>query len=102
VGAIMLDPDRHLVTSAGQSVDLRPKEFDLLAVLMARPGHAFERGELLDAVWGTGWIGDPRTLDVHIRWLRQKLEEDPGTPRHILTVRGLGYRFARTEEVEQA
>jgi two-component system phosphate regulon response regulator PhoB len=67
--------------------------------LMSQPGHAFERGELLDAVWGADWIGDPRTLDVHVRWLRQKLEDDPANPRYILTVRGLGYRFARTEEV---
>jgi DNA-binding response OmpR family regulator len=90
-----------LVTKGGRQVELRPKEYDLLAVLMTNTGHAFERGELLDAVWGTGWIGDPRTLDVHVRWLRQKLEDDPGTPRYILTVRGLGYRFARPEEISR-
>jgi DNA-binding response OmpR family regulator len=99
VGAVTLDLDQHLVTKAGQPVDLRPKEFDLLAVLLSRPGHAFERGELLDAVWGVDWIGDPRTLDVHIRRLRQALEDDPGDPRYILTVRGRGYRFARTDKV---
>ena len=100
VGTISLDRDRHMVTKGDRSIDLRPKEFDLLAVLMAQPGHAFERGELLDAVWGNEWIGDPRTLDVHIRWLRQKLEDDPGAPRYLLTVRGMGYRFARPEEVD--
>lgn len=100
IGTVALDRDQHLVTKAGQSVELRPKEFDLLAVLMAQPGHAFERNELLDAVWGPDWIGDTRTLDVHIRWIRQKLEKDPAEPRYILTVRGLGYRFAKPEEVE--
>jgi DNA-binding response OmpR family regulator len=99
VGEITLDNDRHVVTKTGRTIDLRPKEFDLLAVLITQPGHAFERGELLDAVWGNDWIGDPRTLDVHMRWLRQKLEDDPATPRYLLTVRGLGYRFARTDEV---
>ncbi len=99
VGEITLDNDRHVVTKIGRSVDLRPKEFDLLAVLIAQPGHAFERGELLDAVWGNDWIGDPRTLDVHMRWLRQKIEDDPASPRYLLTVRGLGYRFARPDEV---
>jgi len=99
VGAVTLDLDQHLVTKAGQPVELRPKEFDLLAVLMSQPGHAFERGELLDSVWGLDWIGDTRTLDVHIRRLRQALEDDPSDPRYISTVRGRGYRFARTEEV---
>jgi DNA-binding response OmpR family regulator len=99
-GALTLNRDQHLVAKGGQPVELRPKEFDLLSVLMARPGHAFERGELLDAVWGPEWIGDTRTLDVHIRWLRQKLEDDPSEARYILTVRGLGYRFARPEELE--
>ena len=100
IGAVALNHDQHSVTRSGQPVELRPKEFDLLAVLMTQPGHAFERGELLDAVWGPGWIGDTRTLDVHIRWLRQKLEDDPASPRYILTVRGMGYRFAKSEEVK--
>ncbi|MCX6032641.1 MAG: response regulator transcription factor [Chloroflexi bacterium] len=100
VGALSLDCDRHMVIKGDRPIGLRPKEFDLLAALMAQPGHAFERGDLLDAVWGEGWIGDPRTLDVHIRWLRQKLEDDPAQPRYIVTVRGLGYRFATSEEVQ--
>jgi DNA-binding response OmpR family regulator len=99
VGAIVLDLDQRLVTKAGRPVELRPKEFDLLAVLMSQPGHAFQRGELLDAVWGVDWIGDTRTLDVHIRRLRQALEDDPGDPQYIATVRGRGYRFARAGEV---
>jgi DNA-binding response OmpR family regulator len=99
VGAVTLDLDQHLVTKAGQPVELRPREFELLAVLMSQPGHAFERGELLDAVWGIDWIGDTRTLDVHIRRLRQALEDDPSDPRYISTVRGRGYRFARSGEV---
>jgi DNA-binding response OmpR family regulator len=99
VGEINMDLDRHVVSKAGRQVELRPKEFDLLTVLMGQPGHAFDRGELLDAVWGNDWIGDPRTLDVHVRWLRQKLEDDPAIPRYLLTVRGLGYRFAKPEEV---
>jgi DNA-binding response OmpR family regulator len=100
VGAVTLDLDQHLVIRSGQAVELRPKEFDLLAALMSRPGHAFERQELLDAVWGVDWIGDTRTLDVHIRRLRTALEDDPSDPRYISTVRGRGYRFARPDEVE--
>jgi DNA-binding response OmpR family regulator len=99
VGAITLDLDQHLVTKGDQPVELRPKEFELLSVLMSQAGHAFERGELLDAVWGVDWIGDTRTLDVHIRRLRKALEDDPSDPRYISTVRGRGYRFARTDEV---
>jgi two-component system response regulator VicR len=99
VGAVTLDLDQNLVTKAGQPVALRPKEFDLLAVLMSRPGHAFERGELLDAVWGVDWIGDTRTLDVHIRRLRKALEDDPSDPQYISTVRGRGYRFARPDQM---
>jgi len=99
VEAVTLDLDQNLVTKAGQPVELRPKEFDLLAVLMSQPGHAFERGELLDAVWGADWFGDTRTLDVHIRRLRKALEDDPSDPRYISTVRGRGYRFARPDQM---
>jgi DNA-binding response OmpR family regulator len=99
IGDMTLDSDRHLLLKGGQQVELRPKEYDLLTLLMGQPGHAFDRQELLDAVWGGGWIGDPRTLDVHIRWLRQKVEDTPAEPRYILTVRGFGYRFARPEDL---
>jgi two-component system response regulator VicR len=100
IGKLALDIDQNLVTKAGQPVELRPKEYDLLVVLMSQPGHAFGRGELLDAVWGVDWIGDTRTLDVHIHRLRQALEDDPSDPRYISTVRGRGYRFARPDQVE--
>ncbi|MFN2292482.1 MAG: winged helix-turn-helix domain-containing protein [Anaerolineae bacterium] len=99
VGAVTLDVDQHQVIKAGKAVELRPKEFDLLAALMSQPGHAFEREELLDAVWGIDWIGDTRTLDVHIRRLRKALEDNPSDPRYISTVRGRGYRFARNDEI---
>jgi DNA-binding response OmpR family regulator len=99
VGDVELDRDSHVVSRSGRVLDLRPKEYDLLSVLMTQPGHAFERSELLDAVWGEGWFGDPRTLDVHMRWLRQKLEDEPAQPRYLLTVRGTGYRFAQPDEV---
>ena len=93
VGAITLDRAAHLVWREGRPVELTPREFDLLATLMERCGQALPRAELFDRVWGEGWIGDPRTLDVHVRWLREKLEEDPSAPRYLQTVRGYGYRF---------
>ena len=94
VGELVLDRTARRVWRGGQTVDLSQREFDLLAALMERPGHALHRQELLDRVWGEEWIGDPRTLDVHIRWLREKIETDPSAPRIIVTVRGHGYRLA--------
>ncbi len=94
VGALVLDRTARRVWRGGQAIDLSQREFDLLAALMERPGHALHRQELLDRVWGEEWIGDPRTLDVHIRWLREKIEVDPSSPRLILTLRGHGYRLA--------
>jgi DNA-binding response OmpR family regulator len=93
VGAIALDRAARLVWRDGQPVDLTPREFDLLATLMTRCGQALPRAALFDRVWGEAWIGDPRTLDVHVRWLREKLEDDPSAPRYLQTVRGYGYRF---------
>jgi len=93
VGEIVLDRTARQVWRAGQLVELRQREFDLLCALMENAGKAVPRHELLDQVWGEDWIGDPRTLDVHIRWLREKLEDDPSSPRYIQTVRGYGYRF---------
>ena len=72
---------------------LKPKEFDLLAFFMRHRGRAFSREELLDQVWGYEYAGDTRTVDVHVRWLREKIEETPSKPTRIITVRGLGYRF---------
>jgi DNA-binding response OmpR family regulator len=93
VGCIALDRAARLVWRGDHQVELTPREFNLLAVLMERRGQAVSRSELFDRVWGEGWIGDPRTLDVHVRWLREKLEDDPSAPRYLQTVRGYGYRF---------
>lgn len=93
VGDIVLDLTAHQVWRAGRLLQLRQREFDLLCVLMENAGRAVPREELLAEVWGADWVGNPRTLDVHIRWLREKLEDDPSAPRYIQTVRGYGHRF---------
>ncbi|MBL8163065.1 MAG: response regulator transcription factor [Anaerolineae bacterium] len=95
IGAISIDLERRLVTKGGDELALRFKEFELLSLLVSRAGDVVSRAEIFDKVWGTDWLGDMRTLDVHIRWLREKLEDDPGDPRYVLTVRGVGYRFAQ-------
>jgi two-component system response regulator RegX3 len=92
-GAVELDVDAHEVRVAGQTVPVRPKEFDLLESLMRRRGRLATRETLIDEVWGPDYFGATKTLDVHIKRLRQKLETDPARPRHIVTVRGLGYKF---------
>lgn len=92
-GSIELDVDGHVVRLDGHVVDLRPKEFELLEVLMRRKNRLASRDLLMDEVWGTDYFGDTKTLDVHIRRLRNKLEKDPSRPIHIVTVRGLGYKF---------
>ena len=98
IGPICLDIAAHLVRRHDERVDLTEREFALLEALMTRAGQAVHRHQLLDLVWGEDWIGNPRTLDVHIRWLREKLEEEPSTPRLIHTVRGYGYRFVAPDE----
>jgi DNA-binding response OmpR family regulator len=90
---IVLERTTRQVWHAGRLVKLRHREFDLLCVLMENAGKAVPRHELLNKVWGEDWIGDSRTLDVHICWLRQKLRDDPTKPRYIQTLRGYGYRF---------
>ncbi len=97
IGEWMLDRMARQVWRAGARVELAQREFDLLRLLMEHPGEALSRQMLLDQVWGQDWIGDVRTLDVHIRWLREKLEVDPAAPRYIQTVRGYGYRFVDPE-----
>lgn len=92
-GAIELDIDAHQARVDGEPVDLRPKEFELLESLMRRRNRLAARHTLIDEVWGPGYFGDTKTLDVHIKRLRQKLEPDPSHPKHIVTVRGLGYKF---------
>ncbi|MEO8392828.1 MAG: response regulator transcription factor, partial [Chloroflexota bacterium] len=89
-----LDLDKRLTLKNGVALDLRYKEFELLSLLMANAGEVVTRAEIFDKVWGTDWLGDMRTLDVHIRWLREKIEADAGSPDYIQTVRGVGYRFA--------
>jgi len=93
VGSLEIDPTRHQVSLSGSVLDLSPKEFDLLAFLASNPGRVFSRDHLLERVWGYDYAGGTRTVDVHIRWLRQKIEVDPAHPRHLLTVRGVGYKF---------
>jgi DNA-binding response OmpR family regulator len=90
---IVLDKDRRVVTVAGADVNLTPTEFDLLATLMAEPGRVFSRMALLEAVQGVAFEGMERSVNVHIRNLRTKIEPDPATPRYIETVFGVGYRF---------
>jgi two-component system OmpR family response regulator len=92
-GDIELDTARHVVSKKKSPIDLGPKEFDLLAFLMLNKGQVFSRDTLLDRVWGYEFSGDTRTVDVHIRWLRQKIEANPDKPAHLRTVRGVGYKF---------
>jgi two-component system, OmpR family, response regulator RegX3 len=93
-GPLSLDPVRHEVRVGEREVSLRPKEFALLEVLLVERGHLVARDALLESVWGPGFYGDPKTLDVHVRRLRAKIEEDPHRPKLILTVRGFGYKLA--------
>lgn len=97
-GPIVLDLNTRRAFKRDQELTLRFKEFELLSVLMNRAGDAVTRAELFDQVWGTDWLGDTRTLDVHVRWLREKIEDDSSHPRYIQTVRGVGYRFVSKEE----
>lgn len=94
IGEIALDLDARLVTVAGKMVDLTPSEFDILAALMSFPGKAFTRLELLEKIQGVAYDGYERTIDVHIRNLRSKIEPDPSNPTYIETLYGVGYRFA--------
>ncbi|MCB0189082.1 MAG: response regulator transcription factor, partial [Caldilineaceae bacterium] len=97
IGDVELNFNTRQVHKAGQLLTLRHKEFELLALLMSRAGEAITRAEIFDEVWGTDWLGDTRTLDVHIRWLRERIEDDPAQPHYIQTVRGTGYRFTSGE-----
>ena len=92
-GTLTVDVTRHLVTKNSQSVELTAKEFDLLVMLMRNRGRVLTRDTLLDKVWGVEYYGDTRTVDVHVRYLRQKIETDPDNPKLIQTVRAVGYKF---------
>lgn len=93
VGPVRIDIDRHLVTVDGTAVQLPLKEFDLLEFLTRNAGRVLTRSQIIDRVWGSDYFGDTKTLDVHIKRLRSKIEPDPANPVHLLTVRGLGYKF---------
>jgi two-component system response regulator RegX3 len=94
VGDVRLDPDRHEVWVRGEAVTLPLKEFELLELLMANAGRVLTRDTLIDRIWGPHYVGDTKTLDVHIKRLRSKVEDESSQPRRIITIRGLGYKFA--------
>jgi two-component system response regulator RegX3 len=93
VGDVVLDPDRHEVMIRGSAAQLPLKEFELLELLLENAGRVLPRDTLIDRVWGSDYVGDTKTLDVHIKRLRSKVEEDPSNPTRIITIRGLGYKF---------
>lgn len=92
-GSLTINFATRELHKAGELLSLRYKEFELLTLLLRHQGQVVDRATIFDEVWGTDWLGDTRTLDVHIRWLREKIEDDPSQPRIIQTVRGVGYRF---------
>jgi len=91
--SLKMDKSHHTILLKGRSVELTPKEFDLLDFLVKHTGQVCKREQLLDKVWGYNHAGDTRTVDVHISWLRQKIEDDPRQPQHLITLRGVGYKF---------
>ena len=92
-GPVRMDVERHVVTVDGSSVQLPLKEFELLELLLRNAGRVLTRGQLIDRVWGADYVGDTKTLDVHVKRLRAKIEPDPAVPQHLVTVRGLGYKL---------
>ncbi|MCU1591793.1 MAG: two component transcriptional regulator, winged helix family [Frankiales bacterium] len=92
-GPVRMDVDRHRVTVSGEPVQLPLKEFELLEILLRNAGRVLTRQQLIDRVWGADYVGDTKTLDVHVKRLRAKIETEPGRPQHLVTVRGLGYKF---------
>jgi two-component system response regulator RegX3 len=95
VGDVSLDPEQHEVVVRGESISLPLKEFELLHLLLANAGRVLPRETLIDRVWGTDYVGDTKTLDVHVKRLRGKVEPDPANPVRIVTIRGLGYKYER-------
>lgn len=95
VGDVTIDPDEHLVTLRGEPMRLPLKEFELLHLLLANAGRVLPRETLIDRVWGSDYVGDTKTLDVHVKRLRGKLEQNPADPQRIVTIRGLGYKYER-------
>ncbi len=92
-GPVRMDIDRHVVTVRGTDTPLPLKEFELLEMLLRNTGRVLTRSQLIDRVWGSDYVGDTKTLDVHVKRLRAKIEQDPANPVHLVTVRGLGYKF---------
>ncbi|MET3935929.1 response regulator transcription factor [Arthrobacter sp. OAP107] len=92
-GPVRMDIERHVVSVDGEQVSLPLKEFELLEMLLRNSGRVLTRGQLIDRVWGSDYVGDTKTLDVHVKRLRSKIEPDPSLPRYLVTVRGLGYKF---------
>lgn len=92
-GKLEVNLSKHEVTLGGELLELKPREFDLLALLVENAGRALTRDQILERIWGQDYYGDTRTVDVHIRWLREKIEGNPGSPKQIITIRGVGYRF---------
>lgn len=92
-GRVVMDVERHIVTVSGTSIQMPLKEFDLLEYLLRNAGRVLTRGQLIDRVWGSDYVGDTKTLDVHIKRLRSKIEDDPKQPVQLVTVRGLGYKY---------
>jgi two-component system, OmpR family, response regulator RegX3 len=92
-GPVRMDVERHVVSVDGEPVQLPLKEFELLELLLRNAGRVLTRGQLIDRIWGADYVGDTKTLDVHVKRLRSKIEPEPSAPRHIVTVRGLGYKF---------
>ncbi|MHB8342208.1 MAG: response regulator [Mycobacteriales bacterium] len=93
VGPVRMDIDRHVVSVSGAPLPLPLKEFELLEMFLRNAGRVLTRGQLIDRVWGSDYVGDTKTLDVHVKRLRSKIEPNPAAPRHLTTVRGLGYKF---------
>ena len=92
-GRVRMDVERHTVTVDGEQVPMPLKEFDLLEYLLRNSGRVLTRGQLIDRIWGADYVGDTKTLDVHVKRLRSKIEEEPSRPKQLVTVRGLGYKF---------
>jgi len=99
-GSLRLDPVSRTVTKEGDEIELAAREFDLLHLLMANPGEVLRRERIMDEVWDPHWFGPTKTLDVHVSWLRKKIEEDPSNPEYITTIRGVGFRFRPAEPPE--
>ena len=93
-GRVRMDVERHIVSVDGEPISMPLKEFDLLEYLLRNAGRVLTRGQLIDRIWGADYVGDTKTLDVHVKRLRSKIEQEPSRPQHLVTVRGLGYKYA--------